>query len=115
MKSSKPKVLGTHSLTEVCDRGNKICKGFGAKIVSESEGLRLEAGSDCYNLIDDTGRVVRKIVPRLVEDEIWYGVKENISGPKSMEPRGRWLVDDMVYDFYNIECEKYEITGQNQR
>jgi hypothetical protein len=113
MKTSKPQALVTHSLTEVCDKGNKICRGFGAELVSGSEGLRLEAGVDCYNLIDGAGTFVGKIVPRLVEDEIWYGVNENISGPKSMESRGRWLVDDTVYDFYNIECEKYVITGPN--
>ena len=108
MKTStgKPLVLVTHSLTEVCDRGNKICKGFGAMVVSESEGLRLEAGFDCYNLIDDGGRIVGKIVPRLVEDEIWYGVKD-LSGFVTMEARGKWVIDDTEYDFYNIDSKKY--------
>ncbi len=107
MKTSEPQVLVTHNLSEVCDRGNKICKGFGAKVVSESVGLRLEAGIDCYNLIDDRGRVVGKIVPRLVEDEIWYGVNVSFNGSLDLEPRGKWVIDDTVYVFYNIECDKY--------
>ena len=109
MKTStgKTQALVTHSLTEICDRGNKICRGFGGEIVRKSEEVRLEAGVDCYNLIDGTGRVVGKIVPRLVEDEIWYGVEENLSGPVTMEPRGKWFIDDTVYVFYNIDCEKY--------
>ena len=106
--ADKPQALVTHSLSEICDRGNKICKGFGAEVVSESVGLRLEIGFDCYNLIDDLGRVVGKIVPRLVEDEIWYGVNGILSsGSVSLEPRGKWVIDDTVYDFYNIDCEKY--------
>jgi hypothetical protein len=107
MNTDKPKALVTHSLTELCDRGNKICKGFGAEIVSESVDLRLEAGSDCYNLIDGKGMVVGKILPRLVEDEIWYGVSEILSESVPLEPRGKWVIDDKEYDFYNIESEKY--------
>ena len=105
--NDQPQTLVTHCLSELCDRGNKICKGFGEEIVSESEGLKLEPGPDCYNIIDEAGRVVGKIMPRLVEDEIWYGVSGHFSGSVNMDSRGKWVLDDTVYDFYNIDCEKY--------
>ena len=82
MSNVKHPALITNSLTKICDRGHKICNGFGMKLVGESDNLRLEAGSDCYNLFDEMDRIVGKIVPLLVEDEIWYGVNENFSsGP----------------------------------
>ena len=105
---NKHQALTTHSLTEICNRGHNICKGFGAKIVSESENLRLEAGADCYNIIDERDRIIGKIVPKLVEDEIWYGVSEEFSsGPLDLGSRGKWVVENSVYAFYNIDCEKY--------
>jgi len=104
----KHQALTTHSLSEICNRGHHICKSFGAKIVSESKNLRLEAAKDCYNIFDESDRIIGKIVPRLVEDEIWYGVSEEFSGgPMDLEGRGIWIIDNTVYTFYNVDCEKY--------
>ena len=70
--------------------------------------MRLKVDSDCYNILDGMDRIVGKIVPRLEKDEIWYGVVEDFSGrPDILEPRGKWVIENTVYEFYNIDCETY--------
>ena len=104
----KHQTLTTHSLSEICNRGHHICKSFGEKIIGESKNLRLEAAKDCYNIFDESDRIIGKIVPRLVEDEIWYGVSEEVSGgPVDYDSRGKWVVENTIYDFFNIDCETY--------
>ena len=78
------------------------------EIIGDSETLKLVPDSDCYNILDDHGVVVGKIVPRMIEDEIWVGVNEALSDKLiELESRGKWCVNNTSYVFYNIICDKY--------
>ena len=82
--------------------------GFGEELVGSSGNLRLEKGSDCYWVVNEADTLVAQIVPRLVEDEIWYGVPEPLGDETiSLEPRGAWCIENTPYTFYNIDSNKY--------
>ena len=101
-------VLKTNSLSELCERGQSICHRFGKEIIGNSETLRFEESSDSYSIVDEIGLVIGKIVPRMEEDEIWYGVREFLVDESiSLERRGEWCIDNTSFVFYNVDCNKF--------
>jgi len=100
-------ILRTNNLLELCERGQSICHQFGEKIIGNST-LRLVETNYCFNLVNEWGLVVGKIVPRMIEDEIWYGVTEPIvDESKFPDPRGTWCLENTPYNFYNIDCNEF--------
>ncbi len=102
IKTCKYPLLRTAKLSKLCSRGQSICHFFGIEVIGDSKNLKFETGSDCYTIIDDSGVEVGKIVPRMDEDEIWYGINESrVDQSITLEARGKWWETPIIIYLHN--------------
>jgi hypothetical protein len=94
--------LRTINLSNFSDDVRSRCRFFGEKMLQSSDAVSLDQKAGSFSLLDETGIVIGKIIPR--EDEIWYGVRESKQMKNlTYENRGKWCIGNVPFIFYTVE------------
>jgi hypothetical protein len=78
------------------------CRNIGEKLLETTNAETLDQKAGSFSLLDASGLVIGKIIPR--EDEIWYGVRETRHLEEPPYQRiGKRLIRNTAFIFYTIE------------
>jgi hypothetical protein len=102
--------LRTVRLIHIPDEEVDVCRNIGSYLEETLSGYSLQQQTGSFSLIDETGLVAAKIIPR--NGEIWFGVRDSKEISKDFIDKDKWCIVNTPFQFYKLEENVLKKQGQ---